>query len=585
MKRFALLIPVFALCAVLLTQTAAAQGYTQPPVTVSKDKVRGNDGKVYYAHAVMEKQTLFSISHAYGVSVDDICNANPELNLKRDGLKKGVVLKIPITANPQKTASDTGNGKAAKGDAGTAESRAGTKEGGSGAEENNAVKDDGSGQQTGEKTVHVVKWYEDIDDIARLYGVPVTDIMKANNLSSRKLRRRMKLIIPIAGSNGDTDAGANGGTDGKGGEGRAEEKTDSTAATGFFDLFGTKKNADVALLLPFDSKGNGSGINLDFYSGFLMGLRSAGKGNEDINLKVYDVAGGQLPPYSEIRDADLIIGPVSAKDLGRTAEMDSRSVPIVSPLDQKAENLVDGYPYFIQTPTPHDVQYRDLAEWIKTDMRYGDRITVISEKGSADETAAKINEIFNTKGLAFSRYSYNILEGRNAVQGLESICTETGCNRIVIASENEAFVNDAIRNLNQLAFKKYRLVLYSSSKIRAFDTIDVETFHTLNTHVSLSYYIDYDLPAVRQFLLEYRALFGTEPSQFAFQGHDIASFFTKTMEKYGSRWFERLGETGEVSELQSNFRFVKKNGGGYLNNAVRRIIYEPNYKIRLVNEP
>ena len=547
MKRFALLIPVFALCAVLLTQTAAAQGYTQPPVTVSKDKVRGNDGKVYYAHAVMERQTLFSIAHAYGVSVDDICNANPELNLKRDGLKKGVVLKIPMTAAGTQAA--------------------------------------GASSESDEKTVHVVKWYEDIDDIARLYGVSVTDIMKANNLSSRKLKRRMKLVIPIAGSTGDTAAAANGGGDGKGDAGRSEEKTDSTAAaTGFFDLFKAKKNADVALLLPFDSKGNGSGINLDFYSGFLMGLRSAGKGNEDINLKVYDVAGGQLPPYSEIQDADLIIGPVSAKDLGRTAEMDSRSVPIVSPLDQKAESLVDGHPYFIQSPTPHDVQYRDLAEWIKTDMRSGDRITVISEKGSSDATAAKINEIFNAKGLAFSRYSYDILEGRNAIQGLESISTENGCNRIVIASENEAFVNDAIRNLNQLAFKKYRLVLYSSSKIRAFDTIDVETFHTLNTHVSLSYYIDYDLPAVRQFLLEYRALFGTEPSQFAFQGHDIASFFTKMMEKYGSRWFERLGETGEVSELQSNFRFVKKDGGGYLNNAVRRIIYEPNYKIRLVNE-
>ena len=57
--------------------TAFAQEYTQTPVTVSKDKVRGRDGKVYLSHVVRERQTLFSIAKAYGVSVNDIYDANP----------------------------------------------------------------------------------------------------------------------------------------------------------------------------------------------------------------------------------------------------------------------------------------------------------------------------------------------------------------------------------------------------------------------------------------------------------------------------------------------------------------------------
>ena len=63
-----------------------AQEYTQTPVTVSKEKVKSSDGKVYYSHVVQERQTLFSISRAYGVTVDDIYAANPEV--KKNGLKK-----------------------------------------------------------------------------------------------------------------------------------------------------------------------------------------------------------------------------------------------------------------------------------------------------------------------------------------------------------------------------------------------------------------------------------------------------------------------------------------------------------------
>ena len=47
-----------------------SQAYTQTPITISKDKVRGGDGKIYYSHTVLERQTLYSIAKTYGVSID-----------------------------------------------------------------------------------------------------------------------------------------------------------------------------------------------------------------------------------------------------------------------------------------------------------------------------------------------------------------------------------------------------------------------------------------------------------------------------------------------------------------------------------
>ncbi|MBR4789140.1 MAG: LysM peptidoglycan-binding domain-containing protein, partial [Bacteroidales bacterium] len=89
MKRFAIILLLSA-----LALPVAAQDYQVPEIEISKDKVLV-DGKPFFAHVVTAKQTLFSISKAYGVSVRDIVEANQKLDLEKRGLKIGDVLLIP----------------------------------------------------------------------------------------------------------------------------------------------------------------------------------------------------------------------------------------------------------------------------------------------------------------------------------------------------------------------------------------------------------------------------------------------------------------------------------------------------------
>ena len=46
------------------------------------------------------------------------------------------------------------------------------------------------------RKTHTVKWFEDIEGIAAKYGITVDALMKANNLTDRKLSKRQKLVIP-----------------------------------------------------------------------------------------------------------------------------------------------------------------------------------------------------------------------------------------------------------------------------------------------------------------------------------------------------------------------------------------------------
>ena len=88
------LIAILSLAVSLACTQAAAQQYQAPEVKISQDKVRVN-GKSYYAHVVTEKQTLFSISKAYDVSLQDIYDSNRNLDLENAGLKVGQVIFIP----------------------------------------------------------------------------------------------------------------------------------------------------------------------------------------------------------------------------------------------------------------------------------------------------------------------------------------------------------------------------------------------------------------------------------------------------------------------------------------------------------
>lgn len=559
MKRHDLIISIakaFAAAALFLCIPAsmAAQEYESTPVTLSKEKVKV-DGQVCYSHIVLEKQTLYSISKAYGVSVDDIYKYNPAV--KESGLKKNSIILIPLVNTTDKKVVEI-------------------------QPETTEPKPEAKAARNPRKT-HIVKWFEDIEGIAAKYGITVDALMKANNLSDRKLSKRQKLVIPSPEEYPE-DVMADGTVS-------EESVSDSTAIAdtsfadrNFFPGLFSKEEVKMTLLMPLKATGTTSNRqNMDFYSGVLLAIHDMSKEGVSTDINVYDVAENNISSAAgHITDSDIVIGPVSSADLTELYDVAPEIKAAVSPLDPKAGELVKGRPTFIQAPTPHMIQYMDLVSWMKEDMKDGDRCLLITEKETIPtEAVAAMTTAADSSGIEYQTLSYSILEGRNVTESLTYLMAENATNRVFIASESEAFVNDVVRNLNLMIHKKYDVVLYAPSKIRSFETIEVENFHNTSLHVSTGYYIDYENPMVKEFLLNYRALFNTEPTQFAYQGYDLARYFITLCSKYGKRWMDKLDEH-TMSLLQNTFYFQKTEDGGYQNNGVRRIIYDDDWKVNRV---
>ncbi|MBP5483795.1 MAG: LysM peptidoglycan-binding domain-containing protein [Bacteroidales bacterium] len=544
MKR---LVTLIASLLVLGCTAALAQEYVPTPVTVSKEKVKLN-GKVYLSHVVLERQTLYGISKAYGVTEEELYEANP--SLRETGLQKNSILLIPF------------------------------KEGVKEAPEAPQPKE-------GSYTEHTVKWYEDIEDIASSYDVTVKEIMELNGLKSKKLSTRQVLKIPVKlVAAADTTAvegvpvvetveGTEKSAESPAQEIDAQEVSDSTILS-----MRSRDVVDMSLILPLHTAGSTSELNMDFYSGVLMALKDLEAEGVKIQAHIYDLSEG-LPSTDALLRSDFVLGPIASRDLEAILQRVDGKVPVISPLDQKAGVLSAYYQNFIQVPSAVDNQYDDLAQWLKEDAEEDDRIILITEKGATNVTApVAIRSAMARRELTYDIINYAIVEGRGIPAVLTEKMTDDGVNRIVVASESEAFIGDVVRNIGIMLGKGYDVVMYAPSKVRTFDTIESSAYHDASLHICSSYFADYSAPEVDAFVRAYRALFRTEPSQFAFQGYDTARYFIVRCAGHGYAWTRRLGAE-RSSGLHTDFLFDTDGSNNHHNIAVRRIFFRKDYTTTL----
>lgn len=525
---------------------APAQSYTPAPVTISKEKVKLN-GILYYAHTVLERQTLYSIAKTYGVTEQAIIDINPVL--KEKGLQKDSIIYIPISAAAvQETAAAR---EAAQETAARQDTVA-------------AVKKD-IPEPVGYIT-HTVRWLESLDDIARKYGVPAEDIMAFNHLATKKVSRKQVLRIPTGKVPEDEEDNA---------AGESVPADDGKDHEDVIAAFTPKNSVDMALLLPFNAKSNASVSTMDFYAGVLLAVKDLKESGIGVRLSAYDMAAG-MPDRSIFTSNDFVIGPTSAADLASVLSSAAGEGQIVSPLDQKALELAGANANFVQIPSPSEYQYRDMARWVKEDFKGGDKVVLIAEKNGPHEIQECIANTLSELYLPFNHLYYSIPEGTTIAARLGAILDKDGENRIILASENSRFVGDVMRNLGIMLGRNYRITIYAPSKVRSMDSIGEADMHKADMHVSTAYFADYSSPEVRKFVLQYRALYGTEPSQFAFQGYDTAKCLARLCTEYGKSWKEMADGKG-FELLHTDVLFARQNSGALVNTAVRRIIYRRDF--------
>ena len=238
-----------------------AQEYVAPKVTISKEKVRSG-GKVFYSHVVQERQTIYSISKAYGVTMEEIYDANPALKLETEGLKKDQILLIPFKGEVKEVVEPE-------------------------VQQPDKVEMDSEGDtdpdDDDEYFIHRVKWYEDLDAIAKKYKVSKESIKNINRMTSDKVKRKQDLKIPrnpaawegrtVAVEQEEQDVPEVVRNDAEDDDDNVTVAPDENEGGILDDLFVREGRHDVniSILLPFSASKLGDRTSfMDFYSGALL---------------------------------------------------------------------------------------------------------------------------------------------------------------------------------------------------------------------------------------------------------------------------------------------------------------------------
>ncbi|MDP4266189.1 MAG: LysM peptidoglycan-binding domain-containing protein [Bacteroidota bacterium] len=577
---------------------------TQTKITKST-KIEWVNGKKYYLHTVEKGQYLSMIAKAYGVKLDDLKAANPDIDEK---LHIDQVLRVPAI------------------------------------KENESKNEDKQESKTDKYVLHKVEKGETLYAIKKKYGVSVDDIMFINPELVDGLKVGQTIKIPNVTKEADkiqakentpktskaisevkkketkvTDTGINKEvvTETKKTESKIKTKVKAEDSNEESEVSAEKHNAkatceiprllnsyNIALMIPlylddidsnnFSSKSERKNIEtsksftyLGFYEGAMIAVDSLKKQGITAKIHVYDVNEDttelrKILKKPEMSKMNLIIGPFHSKSFNQVSKYaKSHKINIVSPVT--SENIsVEGNSNIFKTVPSTKTQLDEVAEYIANNYKSDNIILVHNnnekEKKMVREFKTKIHNLKAQKGynLSLLEYSYN-LKGINGLANELSVSKE---NIIVTFVSGEAFVGNYIRKLNDLS-DKYKITLFGLPMWKNYENIDDTYINNLKLHLFSTSFVNYEDPDVNKFLKVYREKYKTEPDKYAFQGFDVTYLFLKALKEYGTT-FDKCISNVKFNPTQTLYRFDSNQNSGY-ENAYVTIFKHEGYKYVPVN--
>lgn len=318
----------------------------------------------------------------------------------------------------------------------------------------------------------------------------------------------------------------------------------------------------VRLQLPLGGSDEQKAGSMNFYEGFLLGLRQAAAEGIRAEVSVQECS----EPVQE--------GPFHlAVDVTHSPQALARNVSAcpdwtVVPLEQDMDAMADSCRVAL-VAGGWQARTLELVRWIREDWQRGDKLFVLST--GDDPKTEFLKEALRNEGLRFLSLSGNYTQ--------QDYSIIAGTARFVLVAEDPGYTASAVNFLSGgIKAQKAETAFYCTSKVRSYARrFEEDALGNANTRMVTSYYVDYSAPAVDAFIQDFRRYYGAEPNQFAFHGYDTALYFVRLAAVYGAQWPLGLEKDGAPAHgLLTDFRFKREAGDtGFVNTAFRRISYDP----------
>jgi LysM repeat protein len=562
----------------------------------------GQEGQKFVMHRVKRKETLFSLSQEYNVSIEDIKRFNK--HLYSEELRRGEKIRIPesspaaVTQKPDPSPSpsnifdlsvkehvvlpqETLYGISRKYNITIADLQ--------------RLNPNMQNLQPGmvitvrngnvEKVVDVdgklFKYYqvqpqETIFSLTRRFGISRDSLVSLNPALADGLKSGMVLKIP----NIELAEGV--------GEYEAEEFVNLERK---MNNYSTK---NLVLMLPFNKnklvvtdtsdnyadrikKDQVMQLSLDFYSGVLMAVDSAKTIGISTDLRVLDTEQNPgkvnlLLNTENFNDVDAVIGPLLQSTVETAARgLERRNIPVVSPLSKKQITALDNY---LQA-RPTDEMLREAMITFISDNSAGKNLVIIAD-GSAGETRRRLSAAFPSARLVTPSEGGYINQAQVA-----GALDKTRPNWIILESDKIGVLSNATSYLNSLA-DSYKITLLTTDRNKSFESDNISNSHLgkLNFHYP-SVDRAFDPEKNRDFIEKYVEKYGVVPNSAAVRGFDVTYDVLLRLAS-AENLYESVKNDSATQYVENKFSYELRPDGGYINNSVYILSYGKDLNLKVV---
>lgn len=604
----------------LIPPTVAESSFSAEPKQTSP-KATGNPT----THLVQPKETLFSLSRQYGVTVDAIKSANAEL--LKDGLKIGQTIKIPssgsnvsttVVAAPAKEVVKEASKPVAKSESKTEIAKSNTtyhiivpKETKYGISkkygmtiqelerlnpaivndfpvglklvvsgnpevkpvvETNKVKEETPKSQAVSTKKYleeyVVRPKETISSIASDFGMTEQELIALNPELKKGVKLGMILRVP---------------------KGQRKEPIKKEQGN-LLKNMNTNARKQLALLLPFNiSKIESDTVNstqarlkkdkflnmtLDFYSGALMAIDSARVLGMNVDIKILDSQETKstsnvvtLATDHKLNTMDAVIGPFYQANVEKLAEMlQSTNTPVISPLSKesgkKFSNLYQSMPSLEQMRA-------SIFEFMNN--KGGNVVAVVDPKKGSVKQYLQENQ-------AGTRIIGLTAKNTFSADSLKVCLKKDKMNYVVLASESTGMILATTNAM--LAFQKdyqVQLVIMEPNETLDFEEISLTRLTKLKLlYPSLTR--PNESVEANQFDAKYKKLNKIIPNAFAIRGFDVT--FDTLLRLSQEKTFEQTIQSDDSEQIESKFNYNANSTYGYSNSGIYILYYDTDLSIK-----
>jgi LysM repeat protein len=505
------------------------------------------DGKKFYIHKIEKKQSLYSISKTYNVTLDELYQYNPDL---RSGARAGQEIRIPFQSQAVATPSlsiDTNKYQTYK-------------------------------IQKGETMYSLIKKFNLTEKQLLTYNPSLSEGVKEGALiivgekPKKKPGKENKDVKP------------------------PPPPVTSTITTVDSALFrpvakAKKESYNIALVLPFNLEQSLSldlnqmarsnnpfpavqALAVDFYLGFKSALDSLrGKGFE-LNLQLYDIDEkdslklGQVE--QKMNETDMVFGPLYTTGFRTISKKAAElHVPVISPVTRQNKILFNNI-YISKTNPSQYTLMESLADYCIDSLMNNNANLILMSVFDKDKKenvyVSAFRQYFNERQAKLGHPLKDTVKVAKGIAGLKTAYMPNVKNIVVSLSNNQVFIADFTTQLAMFADKK-DIVLCGWETLTGMDNIDQEYLNQLHYTFPHQFNI-VNTGAYKTVADAYTNLQGTTPSEYFYIGFDIAYYYLKNLKEQGPEFIYRLDELPMETNYMRFKYFRPDNITGFDNRGI-----------------